>query len=109
LGLLLRAMAFGANLEQIRYLVVVVLSGPDLLRYHRSADQKALRLVAAVLLQKVVLPLMLDALRHHAQIQAVGHLNDGFADGSIALVARQSGDERAVNLEDVKRQALDQR
>src|SRR6476620_9887746 len=109
LRLLLRAMAFGAYLEEIRYLVGVVLSDLDLLGHDRAANQEALGLVTIVLLQKVILPRVLDALRHDAQIQAVRHLNDRLADGSIALVARQSGDERAIDLEDVERQALDQR
>ena len=80
-------MAPGARLEEIRDVLVVAVVDLDLLGHHRSADEVALRLVAVVLLQKVVLPWVLDAFGHHAQLQAVRHLNGGVTDRGISLVA----------------------
>ena len=73
---------------------------------HRLGEQAALRAVAAELAQPLELLRPLDALRDDGQAERARHLDDRRDDRRVVLVAAEAGDERAVDLEHVEREAL---
>src|SRR4029450_7161039 len=80
----------------------------------RSGEEVALHRMAAELAQAPELDLALDALGHDLQAQRAGDLHDGGGDRRVlvlrALVPRAAPrDERAVDLDDVEREALEAR
>jgi hypothetical protein len=79
-----------------------------LLGRHRLADQVTLGLLAAVLRQPVEAGLRLDTLGNHLQTEVVRQPDRRTHDRHIIAVDWQVGDEGAVYLEFIHRQALDQ-
>src|SRR5580658_6196807 len=64
-----------------------------------AAEQKALRLVAVVLLQEQELREALDALRGDADPHGSRHRNDGGGDRPVVAAVDQTGHERSVDLQ----------
>src|SRR5688500_2045258 len=71
----------------------------------RVADQVALDQVAAAGLEELALVLGLYALGDHADLQRVRERDDGRDDCALVAVVRQLGDEAAVDLDLVDREA----
>src|SRR5690606_32769722 len=74
---------------------------------HRSADQVALNLVAALFAEEVQLRLGFDAFGHYLQLQAMHHGNDRADDGRIISELFQLGDEGTVDLDEIHRETLE--
>src|SRR5690348_81618 len=84
----------------------------DLAHRHGLAERESLPRLAAEREQRVALLVELDALGHGVETERVGQREDGLreCDGvdaiGAAIRARQSLDERAVDLEDVDRKTM---
>src|SRR5580765_5022397 len=74
------------------------------LRHQRPAEQKALRVLALLLLQKRELREVLHALGGHVDAQRARHGDDGGRDGAIVVTFGDAADERAVDLEPIHRE-----
>ena len=75
----------------------------------RRAEQEALHLVAALRLQEDVLLRRLDPFGHDDEPHAAPHGDDRARDRRVVGALRQPGDERAVDLQRVDREALEVR
>ena len=73
----------------------------------RARVEVALRAIAAELAQALLLLARLDALGDDRQPDGVGHVDRRLDDRAVVGVAVDAGDERAVDLEHVEREALE--
>src|SRR5678810_544124 len=75
--------------------------------FERLADQVALDEVAAAAREEVALALLLHALGDDAHVERVRERDDRRDDRALLAVAGQLGDEAAVDLQLVHREALE--
>src|SRR5439155_22528880 len=73
----------------------------------RAREVEALRVVGTELVQARDLPLGLDALGDDLEAQRARHAQHGTDDRGVPVVAAEPADERAVDLDDVEREALE--
>src|SRR5829696_8148046 len=73
---------------------------------HRSRQQETLRAVATEPTQAVELLLRLNAFRGDRDVECVRHVHHGACDGGALAVRGEVGDERAVELDLVDREAV---
>jgi len=74
---------------------------------HRMAEQVALQVVAAMVLEKRLLFRGFDPFGDHLQVQGVGHDDDRLDDLHVLGRLGDVLDERAIDLQGVQGQALE--
>ena len=80
---------------------------PDLVLFHRPADQETLNAVTPHGTQNFQMLRGLHPFRHHTHVEAVRHFNNGAGDGGVVRVLGQIGNEGAVDLQRVHREAFE--